>query len=188
MIITRTGAGVNTSDVSVYEEKIWTYWEANGTIAVGSPVCHDMSTDTNPFNPDGMLVIEGNCNSVGAEHRILGTYQGHIEAKLGAGGYSVESVLGISTAGATSDGAGFALTGYAAFDGDIIRILSYGSGIGLSEGTTDINHGDALTIVAAGRYVAGTNTTTGMGAQVWSLGINTLATTEMGVAIFNRCL
>lgn len=189
MIITRTGAGATTSDDIVFEEKVWTFWEANGTIAVGAPVVHDVSTDTNAFNQNGLLVVEGNSGNTGACHRILGTYQGEIAAKLGASGYSTENVIGVTTDGSTAITTTFVLTGHAAFDGDVIKVLSYGQGYGLSEGGTDINLGDVLTLGAGvGRYEAGTNTTTGMGAQVWALGTYEQATTEAGISIFHRCL
>lgn len=192
MLITRLGAGVRTSDdLPIFEEKVWTYWEANGTIAVGSPVIHDHSTDNNLYNLNGTLVVEGSSASqVGAAHRILGSYQGHISAKLGAGGYSVENVTGLSTAGATTTtGPGTVLSGFAAFDGDVIRVLSYGQGYVLADGdSTDINSGDILTIATiGGRYEAGTNQTTGTGAQVWSLGIHSGAF-EAGLSAFHRCL
>lgn len=189
MIITRTGAGATTNDDSVMEEKVWTFWVASGTIAVGAPVVHDVSTDTNAFNQNGLLVVEGNSGHTGANNRILGTYQGEIAAKLGASGYSTENVIGVTTDGSTGLASTYVLSGFAGFSGDVLKVLSYGQGYVLCEGTTDINLGDMLRLNAGvGRYEAGNVDATGLAAQVWALGTYELATQEAGISAFHRCL
>jgi len=188
MLITRLG-GIGKGDVLDLKESVFTFWEANGNIDLGAPIIHDAATNDNSFNQDGLLVIAGDADLTGAEHRILGVFQGVIPVfKAGQTGSS--SLTALNTAGTTTTGVTTTLTGFQAGDGDIIKAQSYGAGYArvIVVGGTTIDHGDILTLdTTAGRLEAGTNLTTGAGGQIWSLGKSSLAA-EAAMKVFIRCL
>lgn len=172
--------------------------EANGAIAIGSPVSVDIAAGTRDDNNLGKLVIETDSDNNGAIS-LMGIYTGKLASPI-TPGRTPTSLTGTNDAGSAADTTYILLTGYAAADGDLIWVQNYGPSAAIVN-----NQGNAITIgtpliasTTAGQLIEGTQalvTTTdgahalaGHAFQVQALQTTTTGIAgEVGLSVFVRC-
>ena len=167
-------------------DRIYTYFEADGAVAMGAPVQLQVDTNNNSTgNITGWEVVEADTdNPGGGSGTIVGAYQGvNISNPGGNTNVSLPNAAG-STAGAGA----VAITGRVAVDGDIIEVICYGQGYVLAHGGTDVVAGDSLIADSTGgRLITVTDLADGSGGLVTALGPITAAGEGLIPAYF-RCM
>ena len=181
------GDTVDSSGTTVAgPDRIYTYFEADGAVAIGAPV--QLQTDVNnntTGNINGWEVVEADTgNPGGGSGTIVGAYQGVNLSN--PGGNTVVNLA--NAAGGDGDAGSATLTGRVAADGDIIEVICYGQGYVLAEGSTDVVAGDNLIADGTGgRLVTVADLADGSGGLVIALGPLTEAAEGLIPAFF-RCM